>query len=217
VDISSSSFCVAVDIIPSPPRMCNPALYSEKETKYQDKFLRELLDANIITRITSPWSAKTKFIPKKATGKMRMNFVLADPLTVPDSRHRHHHYHHLPHPLQPPHTPTSPDIRTRQTQIPTSSVTSLRMSISLFLGLLQLINLREQPFHPQQQQRLFPSLFDFLGLVFVSFAGWGEGYACWLLGIGRWGGGVRCVISPSTSMMTNESRWRDIRPAKLLN
>lgn len=39
------------------PRMCNLALYSETETKYQDKFLRELLDANIITRITSPWSS----------------------------------------------------------------------------------------------------------------------------------------------------------------
>ena len=39
--------------------------------KYQDKLGRELLNANVITRITSPWSATTKFIPKKDPSKIK--------------------------------------------------------------------------------------------------------------------------------------------------
>lgn len=72
--------CLLTDIIEhkiptrstAKPKACNPQLYSEKERAYQDTFLRELLDANIITRITSPWSAKTKFIPEKESGNMRV-------------------------------------------------------------------------------------------------------------------------------------------------
>ena len=71
------------------------------------------------------------------------------------------------------------------------------------LGLLQLMNLREQPFHPQQQRRLISSLFALLGLVFVSFAVRGEGIYLLVLGRGK---GGRGEILPFRGMSTTNSR-----------
>ena len=53
------------------PRVAKPSLYTAEELLFQKRMIPELIDAGIISRCESPWSAKTRF-PRKSNGKLRM-------------------------------------------------------------------------------------------------------------------------------------------------
>ena len=53
------------------PRVAKPSLYTAEELLFQKKMIPELIEAGIIARCESPWSAKTRF-PRKSNGKLRM-------------------------------------------------------------------------------------------------------------------------------------------------
>ena len=53
------------------PRVCKPPLYTTEEVKYQRELLPQLVDAKIIARCDSPWSARSRF-PRKSSGALRM-------------------------------------------------------------------------------------------------------------------------------------------------
>ena len=53
------------------PKVTKPPLYTPEEVKYQKKMIPELVDANIIARVDSPWAARSRF-PRKSNGDLRM-------------------------------------------------------------------------------------------------------------------------------------------------
>ena len=56
------------------PRAAKPSLYTTEELLFQKRMIPELIDAGIIVRCESPWSAKTRF-PRKSNGKLRMVYA----------------------------------------------------------------------------------------------------------------------------------------------
>lgn len=65
------------------PRAAKLPLYMEEEKSWQVENLPKMVDAGIIIKYMSPWSARTKF-PRKTSGKLRMvhNFMPINTATI---------------------------------------------------------------------------------------------------------------------------------------
>ena len=66
-----------------PPWVTKTQLFNPEEVEYQKQMLPQLMDAEIISRCESPWSARTKFVQKKDSGLcMVHNFCLINAVMI---------------------------------------------------------------------------------------------------------------------------------------